>query len=115
MLDRAVDVVLIYLGIVRRLYLDVSLILKCFCRLSFNFISLRFKKLPLEQLSHEKHNGIGKLTLVWRPELPGRTPVQQVISVFSLLEILLVPHTEIDKLDFTLELQRPVNTPPASL
>lgn len=58
-------------------------------------------------MTHEKYNGIGKLTLVWDPESPGSQPTHQVISVFSLLEILLVPHPENDKLDFTLVLQRP--------
>ncbi|XP_046461080.1 DIS3-like exonuclease 2 isoform X2 [Daphnia pulex] len=84
-LDHSVDVVLIYLGIIRRLYIE---------------------KLPLK-MTHEKYNGIGKLTLVWDPESPGSQPTHQVISVFSLLEILLVPHAENDKLDFTLVLQRP--------
>ncbi len=62
-------------------------------------------------MSHEKYNGIGKLTLVWEPESAGLPPVQQVVSVFSLLEIQLVPHNENDKLDFTLVLQRPSNVP----
>jgi hypothetical protein len=56
-------------------------------------------------MTHEKYNGIGKLTLVWDPESPGSQPTHQIISVFSLLQILLVPHTENDKLDFTLVLQ----------
>lgn len=44
---------------------------------------------------------------MWHPELAGAPPARQVISVFSLLEIQLVPHTESDKLDFILVLQRP--------
>uniref|UniRef100_A0A0P6GI32 DIS3 exonuclease 2 n=1 Tax=Daphnia magna TaxID=35525 RepID=A0A0P6GI32_9CRUS len=88
-LDHSVDVVLIYLGIIRRLYIE---------------------KLPLT-MTHEKYNGIGKLTLVWDPQSTSEQPTRQVVSVFSLLEILLVPHTENDKLDFTLVLQRPTNTP----
>lgn len=65
----------------------------------------------MEQFSHEKYNGIGKLTLVWRPESVGSPPIRQVISVFSLLEIQLVPHAENDKLDFSLILQPPTYIP----
>nr|CAG4641601.1 EOG090X047D [Eurycercus lamellatus] len=87
-LDRSVDVVLLYLGVIRRLYFD---------------------KLPLKELTHDKYNGIGKLTLLWSPETPSspETPKCQVISVFSMLEIQLVPHAEANKLDFSLVLQRP--------
>jgi len=57
---------------------------------------------------HENFNGIGKLSLIWKPdETPGSVQVHQTISVFSMLEILLVPHTENDKLDFNPILQRP--------
>ena len=110
-LDHSVDVVLIYLGIIRRLYVEVNRISRTrdsvFCQSSF---SPYFQKLPLK-MSHENHNGIGKLTLVWNPESAGSPPIQQVVSVFSLLDIQLVPHNENDKLDFTLVLQRPTNVP----
>nr|CAG4647808.1 EOG090X047D [Moina brachiata] len=89
-LDHSVDVVLVYLGIVRRLYLD---------------------KLPLKQLQHEKYHGIGKLTLEWQPEVPGAEPVHQVITIFSMLEIQLVPHAESEKLEFNLVLMRPTSVP----
>nr|CAG4648586.1 EOG090X047D [Polyphemus pediculus] len=82
-LDHAVDIVFLYLGITRRVYLE---------------------KLPVE-LKFEKYNDIGRLTLDWKEE-PGCPPTRQCITVFSLLEVLLVPH-EKDELQFNLILQRP--------
>ena len=67
------------------------------------------KKLPLKQLQHDKHHGIGKLTIEWQPDGPGKEPVQQVITLFSMLEIQLVPHSESEKLEFSLVLQRPAS------
>lgn len=106
-LDRAVDVVFLYLGLVRRLYLDVSVSFITFYKRYRTKVSFLLKRLPLKQLKHEKFNGIGKLTLEWEPETPTAPPVSQIISVFSLLEIELVPCTENNKLDFSLVLRRP--------
>ncbi|EFX69639.1 hypothetical protein DAPPUDRAFT_328941 [Daphnia pulex] len=111
-LDHSVDVDLIYLEIIRRLYIEVNCIftgkkVSVFVKSAFGFM-FTIRNYTIEDDTREvAYKGIGKLTLVWDPESPGSQPTHQVISVFSLLEILLVPHTENDKLDFTLVLQRP--------
>jgi len=84
-LDHAVDVVVLYMGIIRRLYLE---------------------KLAAE-LSFDKDKGVGELTLNWNQD-KGCVPVRQCISLFSILEILLVPH-EKEELQFNLVLQRPTH------
>ncbi len=71
---------------------------KVFERAGCGFSHVRGPKLPPSATQH-------------RPELAGAPPVRQVISVFSLLEIQLVPHAEKDKLDFTPVLQRPNSLP----
>lgn len=83
-LDHAVDVVILYMGVIRRLYLE---------------------KLPAD-LTFNKH-GVGELTLVWNED-KGCRPLRQSITLFSILEILLVPH-EKEELQFNLVLQRPTN------
>nr|CAG4650070.1 EOG090X047D [Sida crystallina] len=89
-LDHAVDVVFLYLGIVRRLYLD---------------------KLPLDRLSFSQSNGTGTLSLVWSAVDGESRPLNQCITMFSLLEVLLVPH-EKGELQFSLVLQRPTPVVP---
>nr|CAG4642432.1 EOG090X047D [Evadne anonyx] len=84
-LDHAVDVVLLYMGVIRRLYLE---------------------KLPAD-LSYDKEKGMGELTLIWNQD-NSCAPLRQCITLFSILEILLVPH-EKEELQFNLVLQRPTN------
>jgi len=84
-LDHAVDVVILYMGVIRRLYLE---------------------KLPGE-LTYNKDKGMGELTLIWNED-KGCAPLRQSITLFSILEILLVPH-EKEELQFNLVLQRPTD------
>nr|CAG4643126.1 EOG090X047D [Ilyocryptus agilis] len=88
-LDHSVDVILLYIGLARRVYLE---------------------KLPLNQLVHEIFNGVGRLTLLWKPQSADSPPLRQEISIFSLLDLKLVPHPDQDRLDFSVILQQPSQT-----
>ena len=50
---------------------------------------------------------MGELTLIWNED-KGCAPLRQSITLFSILEILLVPH-EKEELQFNLVLQRPTD------
>ncbi|XP_078143582.1 DIS3-like exonuclease 2 [Centroberyx gerrardi] len=68
-LDQSFDVLVLRYGVQKRIY----------CK------SLA----GLDSFHHHKVGKKGELTLVWSPEEPEKAPVQQVISVFTLVEVQL--------------------------
>lgn len=76
-LDRAFDVLVLQLGVIKRVYTD---------------------KLPLEGMQYSKSKGMGSLTLVWKSESCS-VPVMQEIRLFSLVKVSLQP-MENDALKF---------------
>nr|CAG4640770.1 EOG090X047D [Eulimnadia texana] len=64
-LDRSVDVIIIHLGLAKRIYLD---------------------KLPLAEMRYEQVNGVGTITLVWNPDENGFQLTQNVTQ-FTILDV----------------------------
>ncbi|KAG7153782.1 DIS3-like exonuclease 2-like [Homarus americanus] len=83
-LDRAFDVLVLELGIIKRVYTD---------------------KLPLDSLQHTKESGVGALTLTWKAT-NDKIQIRQEINLFSLVRVSLQP-LENDALKFQAVLLRP--------
>lgn len=83
-LDRSFDILLLKLGVIKRVYTD---------------------KLPLDALEHRKENGVSSLTLSWKAE-SNSIPIKQQISLFTLVTVTLRP-MENDVLKFHAVLLRP--------
>nr|CAG4638373.1 EOG090X047D [Cyclestheria hislopi] len=84
-LDHAVDVILLHIGITRRVYLD---------------------RLPLRELNHEILGGVGTLVLEWDLKDPVNPPIRQLITLFTVLDVILVPDE--NELRFDVVLQSPL-------
>ncbi|RVE61474.1 hypothetical protein OJAV_G00171020 [Oryzias javanicus] len=83
-LDQSFDVLVLKYAVQKRIY----------CKSTEGLKSFRFHQVGKK----------AELTLVWLPEDPEGTPFEQVISIFSILEVQLVSETS---LKYTAQLKRP--------
>ncbi|XP_013775846.1 DIS3-like exonuclease 2 [Limulus polyphemus] len=68
LMDHSFDVLILRMGTLKRVYLD---------------------KLPLQKVEYKKEQGVPQLTLVWKTESVNDDKLVQVISVFTLVEVVL--------------------------
>ncbi|XP_051855563.1 DIS3-like exonuclease 2 [Antechinus flavipes] len=83
-LNKAFDVLVLRFGVQKRIYCNA---------------------LPLQDYHFRKVGKKPELTLLWEPEKPQEKPVQQVIAIFSLVEVVL--ESEDDSLKYSAVLKRP--------
>lgn len=83
-LNQAFDVLVLRYGVQKRVYCSA---------------------LPLRSHHFRRVGKKPELTLVWEPEEPGQEPVQQVIAIFSLVEVVL--QAEDTALKYSATLRRP--------
>ncbi|XP_074045755.1 DIS3-like exonuclease 2 isoform X3 [Macrotis lagotis] len=83
-LNKAFDVLVLRFGVQKRVYCNA---------------------LPLQDYHFRKVGKKPELTLIWEPETPQQKAIQQVIAIFSLVEVIL--ETEDDTLKYSAVLKRP--------
>ncbi|XP_069473649.1 DIS3-like exonuclease 2 isoform X2 [Ambystoma mexicanum] len=87
-LDEAFDVLVLRYGVQKRVYCNA---------------------LPLQGSHFQQVGKKPELTLIWEPEIPGKTAVRQVISVFTLVEVVL--KADCGPLKYSAILKAPSDTP----